>query len=280
MNILKIKETIRNRLAEVTVKSACFLGEGDSCAAYLINDEWIFRFAKHIEARASLRREFCLLPKLAAKITLEIPVPRYCYLEDEEAEKNFIAYRILKGHTIPPDVYSQYNEKCKSRIAGQIANFLKQLHSFDGSEVKKCGVRKNDYFSQYSHLQIQAGKYLFPLLVSKEIDFIENSLENYLKATDNFEFQPCLIHGDFSHDHILYDEKINRISSVIDFGDMTIGDPAWDFLWLYEDYGLDFLSRLLTVYCEDQRQALLLRTRNYSILQAIEWAADSLEKKQ
>ena len=65
---------------------------------------------------------------------------------------------------------------------------------------------------------------------------------------------------------------------MIDFGDMLIGDPAWDFLWLYEDYGADFLRRVLRFYRAADESALIKRVYNYSLLQAIEWAADCREK--
>ena len=59
---------------------------------------------------------------------------------------------------------------------------------------------------------------------------------------------------------------------------MMIGDPSWDFLWLYEKYGFDFLSRLMPFYFEADKSALLRHIYYYSILQAVEWTADWLEK--
>ncbi|UOY93334.1 aminoglycoside phosphotransferase family protein [Ectobacillus sp. JY-23] len=54
----------------------------------------------------------------------------------------------------------------------------------------------------------------------------------------------CLIHGDLSYTHILYQDTI---SGIIDFGDACIGDPAYEFYRLYEDYGEEFV-RLVYLY--------------------------------
>ena len=47
----------------------------------------------------------------------------------------------------------------------------------------------------------------------------------------------AVIHGDLTDDHILFDPVRRRLSGVIDFADMAIGDPAQDFsfLWSYGD---------------------------------------------
>ncbi|HVE56297.1 MAG TPA: aminoglycoside phosphotransferase family protein, partial [Pyrinomonadaceae bacterium] len=153
-----------------------------------------------------------------------------------------------------------------------------QMHSANLAAAENCGVPKNDYVGQYSYLQNQAREFLFPLIDQTERDFIERAIKNYLESADNFDFRPALLHGDLSHDHLLYDQKTKLISGVIDFGDMLIGDPAWDFLWLYEDYGADFLTRLLAFYQENDKHALIKRVYNYSLLQTIEWATDCSEK--
>jgi hypothetical protein len=52
---------------------------------------------------------------------------------------------------------------------------------------------------------------------------------------------------------------------------MMIGDPAWDLIFIYEDYGLDFLARLLHTYGGDDRAALLGRLYQYYLMNAVDW---------
>ena len=44
----------------------------------------------------------------------------------------------------------------------------------------------------------------------------------------------CLLHGDFSLNHILFDEG-NRVCGVLDFGDSRVGKPKSDFIYLLDD---------------------------------------------
>ena len=45
----------------------------------------------------------------------------------------------------------------------------------------------------------------------------------------------AVIHGDFTDDHILLESVDGRLAGVIDFTDACLGDPAYDFafLWAY-----------------------------------------------
>ena len=43
-------------------------------------------------------------------------------------------------------------------------------------------------------------------------------------------YKPTVIHGDLSEDHIII---INDGIGIIDFGDVRIFDPAYDFIWAY-----------------------------------------------
>ncbi len=38
------------------------------------------------------------------------------------------------------------------------------------------------------------------------------------------------------------------MKGIIDFGDMHIGDPDWDFNYFYKHYGKDYVGRLLKYY--------------------------------
>lgn len=44
----------------------------------------------------------------------------------------------------------------------------------------------------------------------------------------------CLLHGDFSLNHILFDEE-NKVCGVLDFGDSRVGKPKSDFIYLLDD---------------------------------------------
>ena len=270
MTLTEIKKAILRCCPDWTIESVRYLDEGDSCAVYVVNDEWIFRFAKHDEARKSLKRENCLLPKLANQITLSIPAPQIACLEDE-AKLSFIAYPLLHGQFLSQEHYFALDGASKTRCAEQAARFLNEMHSADVELAKNCGVLANDYTAQYSALLQSAQENLFAVLDEPERLFVERVIEHYLASGAASDFRPALLHGDLSPDHFIFDERRERISAVIDFGDTMIGDAAWDFLWIYEHYGLDFLARMLPTYYESDKTALLRRVFQFSLLETIEW---------
>lgn len=268
---------IVKRCAGWRVDSIEHLGEGDFCVAYLVNDCRVFRFAKHEKARASLLRESCLLPLIAGRLSLPIPLPE---LVDAEAVPAFMCYRALPGPALTRERYLRLNESARNACAGQLADFLTRLHSIDVAMARRCGVGDTDYAAQYRELLAGARERLFAKLVEPERAFVEQTVRDYLESTATNDFNPVLLHGDFSPEHVLYDETAASVTGIIDFGDMAVGDPAWDLLFIYEDYGLDFFARVLRLYEPGDATSLLERVYRFYLLGAIEWAVLGIEKTQ
>lgn len=259
------------------IESLAPLGEGDFCRAFLLNESLVFRFAKHEAARRSLRRENCLLPKIAGKITLRMPRPELSALAGA-AEESFIAYPFLPGPALTRTEYLRLDEESRTRCAGRVAEFLSELHSIDPAVAEKCAVPKTDYAEKYSGLQKQIHENFSRQLEKNDLEFVERELADFIEPAVAETFAPVLLHGDLSPDHVLFDESEPHVTSVIDFGDLAIGDPAWDFLWIYEDYGTDFFVRALSEYGAVDKKSFARRVARFSRLEAIAWLADCLER--
>jgi aminoglycoside 2''-phosphotransferase len=255
---------------EWKVDSIRYLGEGDFCLAYVVNDEWILRVGKHEAARQSLRREYCLLPRLASQFALQIPSPQVACL-DQSNDLPFIAYPLLPGPSLSQERYKSLDPAARTRCARQVAGFLTQLHAVDLATARACGVIVQGYAAHYGGLLLRARAELYPSLDEPEREFIERTIGSYLDSGDAIAFDPALLHGDLSPAHVLFDEESESVTAIIDFGDMVIGDPAWDLVFIYEDYGLDFLSRLLDAYCDRDRASLLGRVFQFYLMAAIDW---------
>ncbi len=271
MNQSEVMKAILYSYPQWKIDSIHYLGEGDFCWAYLVNQEWVFRFGKHQAARQSLRREYCLLPGLAEQFTLRIPSPQIVGL-DKQGELIFTAYLMLSGSSLSQERYLGLDLSSRTRCAHQVATFLTQLHGIELPQARACGVPSIDYAEQYAGLGLQVRAELYPALDQPERLFIERVIGDYLESGDAVAYQPVLLHGDLSPEHVLCNEAANSVTAIIDFGDMMIGDPAWDLIFLYEDYGLDFLSRFLDVYSKADRNALLNRVYQFYRLAAIDWA--------
>src|SRR5438309_8826459 len=71
----EVASMLRERCPDLRVQRIHALGEGDFCQAYLADDEWVIRVAKHAKAAKSLRREACLLTQIDDRLDLRVPIP-------------------------------------------------------------------------------------------------------------------------------------------------------------------------------------------------------------
>jgi hypothetical protein len=152
-----------------------------------------------------------------------------------------------------------------------LATFLATLHAFPLPTAQQLGARplvllptataqratKTTTISNLSQLR-QAWKQaltdlyrasqveIFPNLDAKSQATITAQFEDFLNNAANFQFQPSLLHGDFSSEHVLLSlgnqlpNPLNNplssqllhphVSGIIDFGEVGLGDPAYD-LW-------------------------------------------------
>lgn len=247
----------------MVVDSVELLGEGDHCVAYLVNEEWVVRFAKHEEAVASLRREACLLPQIAHRFDVCVPSLEILRLD---AELAFGAHRLLAGPALTRERFFDLEDTDRNRCASQVAAFLVRLHSTDVAMARSCGLRVTDFVSRCAHALAGARQTAAAHLSAADKAFIESRLAAAPQVVD-----PVLLHGDLSPDHVMYDESAPAVSAIIDFGDVCLGDPAWDLVYIYEDYGLDFLNRFLRAYRPPDPRSLLERMYRLHLLDLTEW---------
>jgi aminoglycoside 2''-phosphotransferase len=93
--MLEPRAVLAERCPQLAVESIVPLGEGDFCtvhAVHTLDGEWVFRFAKHEVAAASLRHEACLLPAIADRLDLRVPLPEIVEVGSAPA---FVAHRML-----------------------------------------------------------------------------------------------------------------------------------------------------------------------------------------
>jgi aminoglycoside 2''-phosphotransferase len=269
-----VADLIAWNLPSLRVESITYLGAGDFCVAFLVNDQWVFRFARHKAAAAALRRETCVLPRLSERLELQIPHPEFVHLD---AATPFIGYAFLPGSVLTRDRCLNLTERELEWCAEQLARFLTQLHSTNLATVDTCGLESiydRDYFRRVLN---DAQQFLFPKLPAEDRSYVERFINEFLVAPDPPGFRSVLLHGDVAPGHVLYDEHAPSLTGIIDFGDVGIGDPAWDFVFLYEDFGVELLCRVVRAYAPEGSSGLLRRMHRLYVLAAIEWAVQAAQ---
>ncbi len=273
----QLVKTIRDNCPDLHVSQLEPLGEGDFCHAYT-DGSWVFRFAKHAEAEESLKREACLLPRIHSEFELQIPEPQY-YPDTKVAGFGFVRYPKLSGEVLTRSRFLDLPYQGRDRCAAQLAQFISQLHACESRLAHDCGVPTCDYQAKYTQVLRRAECILFPLIDAPEQHYVETTITKFLNGIES-SVAPILLHGDLCPYHVLYDPVNMVVTGVIDFGDMIVGDAAWDLTYLYEDYGVEFLRHFLKYYSVNEQREEVARAYRFHELDAIDWTVNAAETEQ
>jgi len=207
----------------------------------VINNETVFRFAKTAAGKDRLARE-AILTRLAAE-HLDMRIPQFSQVQDD-----FVAYAKIPGVALHRDVLLTQPEVVQERVAEQLAQFFRQLHSIPISALEQDGVeatpapgKKADWIRLYEDVR----KLLFPHMARHVRECAERHFAPVLEGTLDMEaYDPVCVHADLGYYHVLFDPSAGQITGVLDFGCAGLGDPAVDFGIVLHVYGEQFLRRM------------------------------------
>ena len=207
---------------------------GEDHAVVVLDDTWVFRFPRNAQAASYAAGERRLLALLNA--ASDVATPRYQYVSEAG---DFGGYRMIVGRELRTDVFAGLARELQERVLDQIGGFLSVLHELppelitgsDGTDGPGwwTGV---DYARRYRERRPTFAAALSSGLLAAADRFFEALPE----AVDGAPM--TLTHSDFTDDHILLAPSGDRLAGVIDFTDAQLGDPAFDFtfLWAYGDW--------------------------------------------
>lgn len=245
-DISAVKNDIESGFPDLHVKSIDYIGEGMDSKAFVINDDLIFRFPKNQDVANQLKVEIELLPKLATEVSL--PVPNFIYVGTQSNGLPFVGYRKIHGVNLTKELLSTLDDNERQTAFKQIADFLQRMHAFSIEIAKQCGAQasafKDDFAADLQTLRNE----VFNLLSEDKQRYVELLYSDYLSDDTNFVYTPALIHADLGDEHILWNEEEKKISGIIDFGDVNIGDPDYDFMYPYEEWGEANIHEILKYY--------------------------------
>ena len=238
-----IEQIINYEFPKFNISTIKKIGEGDNSKAFLINQNYIFRFPKREVVKQNLKKEIAVLAKIRSLLNLEIPNFNFI-----SKEINFVGYKSISGEFLTIKIYNSLEKELQSQIQKSLAGFLSQLHNIDLTILTDCELETMNYKEEYSNDFKSTQKLIFPNISTKYRKIITQLFTTYLDNQKNFEYRPALIHNDFSTDHILFEISSNKISGIIDFGDLAIGDPDYDLMYLLDSFGQGFIMKMLNFY--------------------------------
>lgn len=249
-------QKIKNEFPQIKWKKYCILTHSWDHVVIIFDEKLIFRFPKDKECKDKFKNEIQLLNYLKKRV--KVGIPEYIYVPND---KSFTGYKMLNGQGLKYSQFKHFTTSEKEKFSKQIADFLTNLHTTPKSAISKFNINADNPEKKYKGLVGNTQKFLFPRLNKKEVLVIQKYLDELKVALDHSNYTNVLIHNDLNWDHILWDNKKEQVN-IIDFSDCTFGDPASDFVGLWE-YGSKFTNRIYELYQGKKDDQLLDRSQLY-----------------
>lgn len=187
---------------------------------------FVFRFPRREIAVELLKAECRVLPAIAPRLPLNVPVPTFVGQPSERFGWPFAGYAMLPGRVA---CGAELNQEERCRLAAPLGEFLRALHSLPIAAAAEWGAAPD----AWGRLDVgrRAG------VVRQRLDEIAGygligDLQPWLAIMDRAASArapavSALVHGDLYARHLLVDDERN-LCGVIDWGDVHLGDPAVD----------------------------------------------------
>lgn len=216
---------IQAQFPDLNAETIRLLGAGWDNTAFILNEAFIFRFPRREISLALLEIESAVLPIIAPRLPLPIPLPEWRGVPDAHFPWPFLGYCMLQGDTA---CYLQLSEPQRADLAEGIAHFLKALHAIP-LKLLPSTLLKNNQHDMDGQVLTQKIRTNVKELASLGLLENEAQLETTLAGLQNFRkpLDSVIVHGDFHIRHLLVD-KSKKLCGVIDWGDVQLGDPARD----------------------------------------------------
>ncbi|MBR9920066.1 MAG: phosphotransferase [Bacteroidetes bacterium] len=238
-----VKRLVRAQFPEFSHLPVSFLDAGWDNENYRLGEAFVVRLPRRQVAVALLKYESLWLPKIAEAVPMQVPAPVFMGKPFGEYPWHWSIipwFEGVSGGLAWPE----------PKEAMRLAAFFKALHGLEwrGAPANKDrGVplsEKNEAFrSRISALRKE---------VDLDFDVLENTWMEGLK--EPFPSEMCLLHGDPHPRNMVIRDK--RIEAIIDWGDITSGDPAGDLaaFWMLFEHNVEaetHIRKALELYGAD-----------------------------
>lgn len=268
-----LRQRVHTIMPNLRIEQFDISNEGLVNDVAIVNQKYVFRFAKTEQGAADLGREKYILDLIRPTIGVNIPTPEYHDIDS-------MVYPFIEGEPLLLDRMTKWDEIAQARIAVALGTFLFNLHSTDISQTESelpatlAPVTRERWLKIYDGIR----KTVYPLLWKHQVQWADGVFDCMLANESFFDYKPALIHGDLRQYHVLTDREGREITGIIDFGVAGIGDPASDFGTLINTYGESFVVKMKNTYPD--LEEFMPRARFYAQALELQWAWLGLEFKE
>lgn len=244
--VAQATELVGRRFAELSGAPVEPLATGWDNTVYLVGGEWVFRFPRRAMALPGVEREIAILPSLAPRLPLPIPVPELIAGPSRDYPWPFWGARLIAGRELAetglPDTE-------RLRAAACLGEFLRALH--DPGLVAVVGDLPRDPMRRADPgVRAPMARERLARLGRHDVWDRDPAVERLLTEAERLGPPPGAVsvsHGDLHSRHLLVDEE-GRATGVIDWGDLCLADPAVDLSLAYGGFAGHTRAALLSAY--------------------------------
>ena len=207
---------------------------------------WIFRFPQNSIVAGSLQKEQAVLPVVAPRV--DFAVPRFEHTGYWNGQP-YAGYRRIFGRPLSDRPFS--DRELSEATAGSIASALSSLHDIPPPLVAEACAEEptvDGWRKRYCELRETVRARVSPLLDSRTHDAVERGFERFLDEELATLDDVALVHCDLGCEHILIGDDGTTVTGLIDFEDVTIGDPTIDFVGFFVTYGMEAVEKVKDGY--------------------------------
>lgn len=242
----RARALIESQFPELRGTAVMEVAAGWDNIVYLVDQQWAFRFPRRAIAVAGVHREIEVLPRLAAHLPLPIPAPRFVGAPTDDYPWPWFGAGWLPGVELPA---SRLPDDRRAEVAGALGAFLRALHSsrlsrLVGASLPVDPMRRNDM-----QLRVPSARRRLDRVIEAGHWQPTEAVERLLADANGLPppSRTLVSHGDLHMRHVLVDED-GRATGVIDWGDVSQGDPSADLSIAYGSFVGEARAAFLDAY--------------------------------
>jgi aminoglycoside phosphotransferase (APT) family kinase protein len=232
---------------------------GTDNALYRLGGDMVVRLPRRKRTTGTLQKERQWLPRLAPLLPLAVPVPLADGMPAEGYPFEWSVYRWQKGKDATGERITDL-----SQLATDLAQFLAALQQIDPTGGPSPGEHNFFRGAPLSARDAQTRAAIVSLHGAIDVDAVSTAWEAAVGSPE-WEQPPVWIHGDLDARNLLVEE--GRLSAVIDWGGLGVGDPACDVMVVWKVLTTETRDIFRAAFSVDE--ATWARSRGWALSQAL-----------
>lgn len=247
--VRRLLQEQRPELADLPIQPLAY---GWDNVSFRLGVDLVARLPRREASARLIHNEARWLPELAPRLPLPVPAPRFLGSPGYGYPWHWLIAPLIPG--VPASVASDIDYETTSR---QLAEFLSALHRPAPADAPENPFRGGPLIGRDTVTRERLETFEGRLDVARLAAMWEASLR-----APEYQGPPLWLHGDLHSENLLVLD--GELSGIVDFGDITAGDPATDLAVVWSFLPSSAAPTFWRTYGE-RDAGLLLRARGWAL---------------